>query len=431
MQLVIPLQYRVRMADAKSGLVLSLFFLASLPIGSPAALVLYGLMGCGLILTHRVPALPIGNFTVWLGLLGCASLASATFVPVNLVLAGGYAAYLLFLVFCGVIINREIRSMPAGDRVLLIGWLLFLDLAINMPAVLVQLAVWGPGDMVQGSSGLLLGDALSQNRTNSVRAGFLIVLALSNVREGFLPKLSLAFNVCVLLLATSMTTIFSGVLALFVTLAARRNVLGLLPYLLGLVGVAFLADKVNQMIFNSTSVFEFLLTINTRWIPKLDVWNQYFTEVLDRNPAAALFGTGLGNFSNRFAILSNYQNYSDFPFKDVISSLLHSPLTTTHLIDRYRLEQGIVGSSIISVPWSGMIGAVAEFGLAGLAVLAALGRNWISSVLNGARGNSWNNGMALLLFFCFNLLFDCYVDYPEVVFPFLITAALLAVPARR
>lgn len=426
MKIRLPTRFTVKLPGAAASVVLFFFLLACQPLGSPAALALFVAFSCLLCLLYPLPAVPIANLLAAMGITMSLGAFNLLLSRPNYMLSAFYIIYLVLMAMAAILLFRRIRSLRAPDFEGLIAWMLLADLFLNGPCIAYQLLRFGPGDMIQGFSGIFLGNGLSQNRTNSIRTGFIIILCLANLssRHRILIRVSLAFNALCLLLATSMTTILSAIMALALFMFFRMNLIRFTPYGILVLILTIVSDRVNTAIFETSSVFDYLATINTRWIPKLDIYGHYFGTMVRENPVMLLTGLGIGTFANRFAILTNFSNYSHFPFKDAISAFFASPETASHLIARYKLEDGIVGASIMSVPWSSILSLLTEWGLVGLALLALAGYPWLVTVWKGRRGNSY--ARLLFMFFGFNLLFDSYLDFPETLFPFAIVAGCIA-----
>ncbi|MDB5103998.1 MAG: hypothetical protein JWP91_1687 [Fibrobacteres bacterium] len=425
--MTVPLRLRLPLPTGDDWLPLGLMLISFLPFGSFAALILFSMVGMAACILQPVPYRPTANFLGMVALVAFAGLIRVFFGGTNFGLEAFYVLYLSLVVMVGILTTRKVLNLNQAAFGHFIAILMVSDLVLNMPAVAFQLATKGPGDFVQGFSGILIADALSQNRTNSIRAGFYIILCMANgdSRYRLLTRVSLVFNACVLLLATSMTTIFSAIAAagifLLMSLDLRKTlVFGSLG-----AGVAFLANTINRAVFrDTTSVFEFAASLNTRWIPKLDIYNHYFGTLIFQDPILPWLGYGIGNFGNRFAILTNYSGFSHFPMKEAISALFASPPTALNLVDRYNLESaGIIGSSIVSTPWSGVMALIGEWGILGTVLIAWVGWPWLSKFLPSRKIVSM--APLLFLFLAFNLMFECYLDYPEVIGPFVVVSACL------
>jgi hypothetical protein len=399
------------------------------PLGSFVSLFLFlGLMGL-LLLVEGVPAKPVGNWAVVLGTYFVILLVTWAVRPENFLLFLLYSGYLTLLLLFGLIVGKAVYSMSGEDKENAIYLILIVDLIINMPSVLIELARLGPGDPIQGFAGLLLSDNFSQGRTNAVRAGILLSLAMLQYsrRKGFITMASACFNVSVLVLCTSMTTLLSLFGAVAVALFLTRQSNRMLKLAI-VIGVAVLGGFINEVVYK-VSMAAYLLALNYHFAftPKLNIYLHLGSTVFPERPLAIFFGNGLGNFMNRFAILTNIDNYARFPFKKILMALLISPDTRTHLVGTYGLENGITGNSILGVPWNGMLSFFLETGLLGFAfILLLLGRFFRKVVKTGT--NILGSGVFLVSFFCLNMLFDNYLDYPEVVCFFLLVSCLFAAP---
>lgn len=435
MKFAVPYTFVVRPSSAwrigipRKGhwVILFLIGLAFQPFGSFASLALF-LASCSLMVyLHPVRGRHLANGWILLLYFALVGLLLKLFQPVNPMLFLLYAAYWALGVLTYTSLANRIGDSSRKDILILINWILALDLAINLPPCLIELVRDGIGDWVTGLSGLILQQSASQNRTNSVRAVALAVLALVNYRQqrNGLSLLSLGFNSSVLILATSMTTIMSAFGALGAVVVLRRINLRTLVFGAALVGMVLVANIINQHFLKTESMFDLISQLNTRWLPKLDMYRQYSIELIERKPWLLLLGFGFGNFMNRFSILANYANYSMFPGKAFISSLLESPFTKTYLVDYYGLGRQDVGSSILITPWSGFLSIVTEWGLIGILLGALCAWPMLRSLWVSRQASLRGPGRFLLLFLVFNLGFDCYMDYPELMVPFFIITLLM------
>ncbi|MDQ3001287.1 MAG: hypothetical protein M3Y08_08510 [Fibrobacterota bacterium] len=420
---------KLRIALPSAGLlpIGGVLLLSFQPLGSFASLFLFIVMVGLMVLRERIPAKPMANWMVILAIYLAVLMVTWVMRSENILLFLLYSGYLTLLLLFGLMVGRVISAMSEEDRDDAILFILIADLAINMPSVLIELLWKGAGDPIQGFAGLIMSNNFSQGRTNAVRAGMLLSLALLQYsrRRAFIPAASAAFNASVLVLSTSMTTVLSvfgaGAVALFLTRQSNRTLkLG------AIFAIAALGGMVNELMYN-VSYAAYLLALNYHFTftPKLNIYLHLASTVFPDRPLAIFFGNGLGNFMNRFAVLTNFENYSQMPFKEILMSLFASPDTRTHLVDTYNLEAGVQGNSILGVPWNSMLTVLLETGLLGFAFFVALlGRFFLKVGKVGS--NLVGSGVFLLSFFSFNMLFDDYLDYPEVVCPFLLIACLFA-----
>lgn len=432
----VPTVLRIPVPSARLWPIVLLVCLAFQPFGSFAALGLYIVALAGLFLTRPLPGRNASNWAVLLGYLALALVLVSAFQPASPGLFVVYATYLTLCMGAYWYISGKIESCSRDELLRIVNLVLLADLALNLPTTLIEIVLMGIGDWVTGLSGILLSESFSQNRTNSIRAAMIGVLALVNYRHqrNGLSAVSAGFNAACLILATSMTTILSAFGALAAAILLRRKSAATLVWGAAVVAFLLVANAVNQHLLKTESLFDFVAELNTKWLPKLDIWRQYFAEILPQHPWMLLVGAGLGGMMNRFAILANFQNYSSFPGKEAISSLLRSDLTKTHLVDYYNLEKGVVGRSIISTPWSGNMSFLMEWGLLGILIGLFLAWPFLRRLWGAGRGYLIGSGRFLLLFSFFNLFFDCYLDYPEIVVPFIAVACIimaLEAPARQ
>lgn len=427
MRTSVPTRFRFPVLEWRFLPLLLAYLVAIQPFGSIAC-IFFG--ACVILLgalLRPLPALPLANWGALALAMGAYSLLLSPLVGQNAPLLILYASYFTLLILGWLVMRGAIDGLTAAETRSLVQWLLLADLAFNLPSVALELARHGPGDWVTGLSGLFLNSSLSQNRTNAVRGCFIAVLAAYQWRAGRsrLAAVSLGFNLAMVVLATSMTTLLSGIAAFAACGFLRGKLRQKLTVLFGCSALAAGGDYMNQVRYGSSSIFTFILNFNSRWIPKLDAFVQYARELIFEYPWLLFTGNGLGNFLNRFALLTNYRNYSGFPFKEAISPWFSQELIREHFIERYHLEQGIVGNSIISTPWSGVLSLLLEWGLLGiLAALVLSRRFWLG--LLGVKGSSLlGSGRFLLLLLVFNMFFDCYQDYVEIMLPFFLVALLL------
>jgi hypothetical protein len=265
-----------------------------------------------------------------------------------------------------------------------------------------------------------------------VRAGCIAILAAANYKrqKNALSLASLGFNLFVLLLGVSVTTIMAYVGALAAGVIFRKNPLKSLAALAALFVLAWMANVLNQA-NGSSDIFDFILHLNTHFVPKVDIYRQYFAEMIGQYPWLPFFGNGFGNAMNRFALLPNFQGSANFPGKDLLALALDAPLVQRHLVEYYDLNNGVAGNSIISTPWSGLTALVFEWGAVGLAFGTALAWPALKSVWRAGSGTLIGSGKFLLVFLAGNLFWDCYLDYPELMIPFFVCALAMVGLERR
>lgn len=401
------------------------------PLGSSFTLVLFFLFTMGLALLRRIPARVAGNSACILVLYFLILLTNSLFIKESINLFLFYSFYAAMCVAYFIIIKGVVERMSTEDVDKSILLILLLDMLLNVPAVAMQIGLHGVGDYVSGLSGLFSQGSLSQGRTNTVRAGMLMVLALvrySRKKDG-LSLVSAGFNMAVLVGALSMTAILSAFGAGMVALFAAKQRHRMLKLAL-IVGIVVLGGIFNEMKYG-VSYANYLLALNYHYelTPKFNIYKVVIEQFVPDRPWTFLFGNGLGNLMNRFAILFNFENYSAFPFKEHVQSIFESTEARTHMINRYYLESGVVGNSIVSVPWSSGLAIFLEAGVLGLGLLFFSVRHFIRDVLKVRRGLI-ASGTFFLAFFFFNIMFDVYVDYPEVLCAFLMVGFLLGAMER-
>lgn len=420
---------KLRIEPPSAGLlpVAGVLILSFQPLGSFASLFLFLGLVTLMFLRERVPAQPLANWMVVLAVYLVILLVTWILRTENILLFLLYSGYLTVLLLFGLLAAKAIFSMSDEDREKTILFMLIADLAINMPSVLIEFAFMGAGDPIQGFSGLILPGNFSQGRTNALRAGMFLSLSLFQYsrRKGFIPAASAAFNASVLVLSTSMTTVLSvfgaGAVAIFLTRQSHRTL-----KLAVIFAIAAMGGLMNQLVYKiSMGGYLLALDYHFAFTPKLNIYLHLGDTIFPERPISVFFGNGLGNFMNRFAVLTNFENYSRMPFKEILMGLFSSPDTRAHLVDHYNLENGVQGNSILGVPWNSMLAILLETGILGFGFfLAFFGRFFMK--VGRAGKNLLGSGVFLIGFFCFNMLFDNYLDYPEVVCPFLIIAFLFA-----
>jgi hypothetical protein len=390
------------------------------------ALMFYIVAMAILILTTPIHSRVLVNWLLFSAYLAGSALCLSPFIPINLPLIVIYLLYGSGMVATFHVLSTRMGAWSLQDLKILVNWMLALDIAVNAVPVALELAMYGIGDYVTGMSGLLLKASLSQNRTYSLKAGCLLVLAFANFRSqrNALSVVSICFNLFVLLIGVSVTAILAFIIALASVVIFRKNPLKALLALFVLIPLAFAANYLNQA-NGSADVFDMIININTHYVPKVDLYKQYFTDMIGRYPWMPFFGNGIGNSMNRFALLANFEGSSNFPGKEIFAAALEAPLVKLHLVDHYDLNNGIIGNSIISVPWSSLAGIIFEFGLVGIAFAVVLAWPALKAIWKVGSGSLIGSGKFLLIFLLGNLFWDCYLDYPEVMVPFFITALAL------
>lgn len=425
--LTIPLRRSLTFPRGDRAGILLIFMLGFQPFGSMPALMIFVMAMALLIVTTPMHSRVVVNWLSLSAYLGAVALCLSPFISINFPLFSIYFLYGSGLVATFHVLSTRMRAWSVEDLRMLVNWMLALDIAVNAVPVAIELAMHGIGDYVTGLSGLLIKTSLSQNRTYSVKAGFLLVLAVANYRaqRNSLSAASICFNLFVLLIGVSVTTILALIIALGSGVIFRRNPFKALLALFALVPLAFAANYLNQA-NGSSDVFDMIININTHYVPKIDMYKQYFTILIGEYPWLPLFGNGFGNTLNRFALLANFQGSSNFQGKEFFSAVLEAPFISRHLVDHYNLNYGIVGNSIISVPWSSIAGLILEWGLVGIVFATALAWPALKTLWNAGSGSLVGSGRFLLIFLAGNMFWDCYLDYPEVMIPFFICALALS-----
>lgn len=425
--LTIPLRRSLVFPRGDQAGILFIFLLGFQPLGSMPALMMFVMAMALLVVQTPIQSRVMVNWLSLAAYFAAVALCLSPFIPINIPLFGIYFLYASGLVATFHVLSIRMRAWSVEDLRMLVNWMLALDIALNAVPVVIELAMHGIGDYVTGLSGLLIKSSLSQNRTYSIKAGFLLVLAVANFRaqRNTLSVVSICFNLFVLLIGVSVTAILAFIIALGAGVLFRRNPFKALLAVFALVPLAFAANYLNQA-NGSADVFDMIININTHYVPKIDLYKQYFTEMLVDYPWMGFFGNGFGNAMNRFALLANFEGSSNFPGKEAFSVVLEAPLVQRHLVDYYDLNNGIIGNSIISVPWSSLAGLVFEFGIVGLAFATVLAWPALKYLWRAGSGSLIGSGRFLLIFLAGNMFWDCYLDYPEVIVPFFICALALS-----
>jgi hypothetical protein len=248
--------------------------------------------------------------------------------------------------------------------------------------------------------------------------------------KDFLSGLSAVFNLGVVVMALSMTTILSAFAAGMLVLALSKDQAYRIPKMAGIVGVAVVGGIFNKLKYG-VSYSDYLLAFNyhLEFMPKLNMYKKVIEEIAPDHPWTILVGHGVGTFMNRFAILFNFKNYAFYPFKGELMDFFNNENTIDKVIQAYHLEAGVVGNSILSVPWSSAMSLYLETGLLGIFILVLFLRNFGRDILK-VRGGMIGTGLFFLAFVSFNSLFDVYMDYPETACSFLLIGLLLGAMGR-
>lgn len=430
--LKIPLSPAMRLPRLDQAVIILIFMLGYQPFGSMASLLLFGAAMGLLILSTPMRAYLVVNWLCLVAYLGLVAWFLSLRIPINLPLFVIYFLYASALVATFHVLSRRMGDWKRQDLHVVINWILALDLAVNLIPVLVELMIHGFGDYITGLSGFLIEESLSQNRTYAVKAGCVVVLAIANFKaqRNAISVVSIVFNLLVMVVTVSVTTILAFMIALAAAIVFVKNPIKILFALSTLIPLAFAANFLNQAL-GSSDIFDMVLNVNTHYVPKIDLYKQYFNEMIAQYPWMPLFGNGFGNSMNRFAVLANFKGTSNFPGKEAFASLLEAPQVHRHLVDYYNLEKGIMGGSIISVPWSSLAGLIFEFGMVGFAFAVLLAWPALKRIWRTGAGSMVGSGRFLLVFLAGNLFWDCYLDYPEVMVPYFICLLAMVGLERR
>lgn len=415
--------------NSKNAPILFAYFIAILPFGSVVTLVGSIAFFFLYIFFTKVSYLPVKYwFGVLIGL-GFLSGFYSLLIGQKIGLYLFYASYLSILLGWYLILKKRISCLNQIQLEHLCILLLGLDLALNIPAVLVEIGMHGIGDWVTGFPGVLLQSTLSQNRTNALRAGIMCFMSsfiyFNTPLKSWIVLLSIAFNGLVIIFAMSMTTTISFAGAFIFSSFFNATLKKKLFAISGCISFAFIGDFVNRVTYQTTGVIDFALSFSTRWIPKLDAYLYFFSNLCFQYPWVLFFGFGPGNYMNRFVILTNYQKYSDFPLKSLFEKIFANNLVCENLIDRYHLENGVLGNSILGTPWSGNLSLLSEWGIFGLIILWLLCGNIIKKIWKLPSVSIIGSGKFFMAFVFLNSFFDCYQDYPETVIPIFISVLIV------